>query len=279
MAIAGGRGLVLGRGPRLLCAAIPRLWRCPANPRAPPAMARQGPGRPTRDHWPGAGGVSDGGRAAPQLPGPGRPQRDGAGPPPVRGAGRGRGGHRRARRGLPPPGHRPGGHRHRGVAERHRCLGLRPEVPRPGPPGAAVRRGAADGRAAGHGAGAAHGGDRGRSGAQQVGCCCRLAAWLSVVCSRVLGGRSCQSAGAVQTLGISGVPPGQAFAFKVLDTLPPGGGGGGQRVGGWVKGLFQWFLGGMDPIPPGVGVGFSWVVGVRALGLRGTEHLDILFTQ
>ena len=59
------------------------------------------------------------------------------------------------------------------------------------------------------------------------------------------------------------------------------GGWVGGWLGGWVKGLFQWFLGGMDPPPPlgGVRVGFSWVLCVRALGLRGTENFDIMFTQ
>ena len=54
----------------------------------------------------------------------------------------------------------------------------------------------------------------------------------------------------------------------------------GQRVGGWVKGLFQWFLRGMDPHPHprGMGVGFSWVLGLRALELRGIENVYIVFT-
>ena len=52
-----------------------------------------------------------------------------------------------------------------------------------------------------------------------------------------------------------------------------GGAGGGQRVGGWVNCLFQWFLGGMDP-PPGGG-GFSWVLGLRALGLTGALQILI----
>ena len=58
---------------------------------------------------------------------------------------------------------------------------------------------------------------------------------------------------------------------SVSDTLP-----GGQRVGG--KGLFQWFLRGMDPGPRGPGVGFSWVLGLRALELRGIENVYIVFT-
>ena len=58
--------------------------------------------------------------------------------------------------------------------------------------------------------------------------------------------------------------PGAAHTFSglgtkqllsVSDTLPRG---GGQRVGGWVKGIFQR---GMDPPPSGVGVGFFWVLG------------------
>ena len=42
--------------------------------------------------------------------------------------------------------------------------------------------------------------------------------------------------------------------LRVLDTLPRGGGGGSK-------------------------VGFSWVLGVRALGLRGVENFHIVFTQ
>ena len=50
-------------------------------------------------------------------------------------------------------------------------------------------------------------------------------------------------------------------------------------VGGWVNGLFQWFLAGMEPPPPPLGVRFSWVLGLRALGLRGIENFNIVFTQ
>ena len=51
--------------------------------------------------------------------------------------------------------------------------------------------------------------------------------------------------------------------LSVSDTLPRG--EGGQRVGGWVKGLFQWFLGGMDPLPGGGGGIFSGA-GCASLG-------------
>ena len=43
-------------------------------------------------------------------------------------------------------------------------------------------------------------------------------------------------------------PPPPRLLLQVPDTYPWG--GGGQRVGRWVKGLFQWLLGGMDPHPP-----------------------------
>ena len=75
----------------------------------------------------------------------------------------------------------------------------------------------------------------------------------------------------------------------VSDTLPRG-------LGGWGQGLFQWFLEGMPPpplgrvwhkalvvgYPPppgGGGVGFSSVLGLRALRLRGIENFNMVFTQ
>ena len=59
-------------------------------------------------------------------------------------------------------------------------------------------------------------------------------------------------------------PHHQAFAEL------PRRGGGGQRVGGWVKGLFQWFLGGMDPPPPFRGGGGIFLGGgCASLGAQG----------
>ena len=58
--------------------------------------------------------------------------------------------------------------------------------------------------------------------------------------------------------------------LSVSDTLPWG---GVQGVGGWVgQGPFQVVFGRHAPPPPlRVGLGFSWVLDLRALGLRGIE--------
>ena len=67
--------------------------------------------------------------------------------------------------------------------------------------------------------------------------------------------------------------------LSVLDTLPQGGGG----VKGWVGGseaFFSGFWEAWTPPPRGwVGVGFCWVLGLRALGLRGIENFNIVLPQ
>ena len=60
--------------------------------------------------------------------------------------------------------------------------------------------------------------------------------------------------------------------LSVSDTLPRG-------VGEWVaQSPFSVVFERHGPPPPGVGVGFSWVLGLRALELRGNENCDIVFT-
>ena len=44
-----------------------------------------------------------------------------------------------------------------------------------------------------------------------------------------------------------------------------------QGGGGWIKGFFQWFFGGIDPL--------FWGAGPQALGLRGIESCGIESTQ
>ena len=75
------------------------------------------------------------------------------------------------------------------------------------------------------------------------------------------------------------IAPRTRLLLSVSDTLPPGG-GGGEGVKGWLGGSKAFFSGFWYAwTPPPLGGGFSWVLGVRALGLRGTEKFDIVFTQ
>ena len=64
--------------------------------------------------------------------------------------------------------------------------------------------------------------------------------------------------------------------LSVSDTLRWRG-GGGVRVGG-SKAFFNGFWEAWTP-PWGGWVGFSWVLGVRTLGLRGIANFNIVLTQ
>ena len=79
-------------------------------------------------------------------------------------------------------------------------------------------------------------------------------------------GRDFQADSGSNGLDIATPTKGLASGFCLMCGTPyPGGGGGGQRVGGWVKGLFQWFLGGT----PRGGGGIFLGAGCASLGTQG----------